>query len=356
MKPVVFEPRGMDELLTSSEESRTDWIWHGMLARRNLTILTSPWKSGKTTLVAGLLRELGSGGMFLGLPCVASQTIVVSEETPQHWAARQKVIPIGPGTRLVSRPFAGRPTPERWNELVDRALDERSAGRLDVFVVDPLATFLPGRSESDPGILLDLLHPLQRLAAIGVAVLILHHPRKEKSDEGSTARGSGVLLGFVDISLELFRYGRLSTDFYRRRIAGLSRYRETPASLIYEWMPEDPVFRAEAAVQVTRFHENWPIIEAILLDRRSASTHKELLADWPANMPAPSGSQLYEWLSAAVNDGLVSRIGNGTKSRPYQFLLDREQRAQSSEAMKKRMKPSRDDSSPTDSTTNTPAA
>ena len=27
-----------------------DWLWQGFIARGNLTLLTSPWKAGKTTL------------------------------------------------------------------------------------------------------------------------------------------------------------------------------------------------------------------------------------------------------------------------------------------------------------------
>jgi AAA domain len=31
------------------------WLWHGYLAAGNVTLLTSQWKSGKTTLLAVLL-------------------------------------------------------------------------------------------------------------------------------------------------------------------------------------------------------------------------------------------------------------------------------------------------------------
>ena len=115
--------------------------------------------------------------------------------------------------------------------------------RLDLFVVDPLASFLPGHSESDPGTLLTMLQPLQMLAGRGVAVLILHHPRKEASEEGSTARGSGALLGYVDIILELHRFGRLATDECRRKLVGLSRHKATPRRLGYEWSPDTGAFQ-----------------------------------------------------------------------------------------------------------------
>src|SRR5204862_7541827 len=130
-----------------------------------------------------------------------------------------------------------RPAPAAWAYLIDHALDLRAAGQLDLFAVDPLASFLPGRSESDAGTLLEMLQPLQRLAAAGAAVLILHHPRKKPSDEGSSARGSGALLGFVDIILELHRVGQLHSDERRRRLIGLSRHADTPRKLVYEFDP-----------------------------------------------------------------------------------------------------------------------
>src|SRR5205814_9605417 len=83
----------------------------------------------------------------------------------------------------------------------------------------------------------EMLQPLQRLAAAGVAVLVLHHPRKKPCDEGSSARGSGAVLGFVDIILELHRSGRLLSDERRRRLVGLSRHAQTPRQLVYEWDP-----------------------------------------------------------------------------------------------------------------------
>src|SRR5207302_167858 len=84
--------------------------------------------------------------------------------------------------------------------------------------------------------LLDMLHPLQRLAAAGVAVLVLHHPRKKASEEGSSARGSGALLGFVDIILELHRVGQLQSDERRRRLFGVSRHPATPGHVVYQWL------------------------------------------------------------------------------------------------------------------------
>ena len=59
------------------------------------------------------------------------------------------------------------------------------AAKPDLFVVDPLASFLPGRCESDAASL----------------------PRKQRAEVGSATRGSGAMLGFVDTNVELSRAG-----------------------------------------------------------------------------------------------------------------------------------------------------
>ena len=174
---------------TNSDAGR--WLWDGFLMPGDLTLLTSQWKTGKTTLLAGLLQRLGTGEPFLNRATRQARAWVLSEESESHWADRLRRMPVGPHAQLLSRPFHGRPTPEDWSDLIDRAVDESAAGQLDLVVVDPLASFLPGRCESNAATLLEALQPLHRLTAAGMAVLLLHHPRKKKSEAGSSARGSG---------------------------------------------------------------------------------------------------------------------------------------------------------------------
>src|SRR5207248_9083231 len=55
------------------------WLWHGYLAPGNLTLLTSLWKAGKTTLLSVLLSRLHSGGSFAGRSPAPGNAAVVSE-------------------------------------------------------------------------------------------------------------------------------------------------------------------------------------------------------------------------------------------------------------------------------------
>jgi len=300
------------------------WLWEGYLMPGDVTLLTSQWKTGKTTLVAGLLRAMADGGDFLDRPIRAGRAWVVSEESEVQWNDRLRTMPIGPHAEVLPRPFDGRPTIEEWNGLIDEAILARFDGKLDLLVVDPLASFLPGRCESDAGTLLEMLQPLHRLAIEGVAILLLHHPRKKPSEIGASARGSGALLGFVDIIIELQRFSRLASDFSRRMLHGSSRKRETPQRLAFEWNAATGLFKSLGDVTDAQFEDNWSQVMSILRERTSAATHQELLMDWPPNQERPSASSLYNWLNRATTEKRIRRVGHGTRNDPWRYRLENE--------------------------------
>jgi AAA domain len=320
----AFRTDPIDQLDQPDVPPTTDWFWQGYLARGNVTLLTSQWKAGKTTLLTGLLQQFAAGGSFLGRAVVPAKALVISEEPRGTWRDRVRRMPVGGHVKLMSRPFLRRPTPQQWNQLVDYAGERWLAGEMDVLVVDPLAKFLPGSTESDMNALLEFLSPLQQLTAAGVGVLILHHPRKQPSEEGSSARGSGGLLAAVDMSIELTRYGRLTTDERRRKLFALSRFPETPRHLVYEWDPKTGAFKGLGDPLGVRFNENWEHLRSILAKREKSATHNELLMDWPADQERPSPSLLYQWLNRAFEEKLVRREGAGRKDDPYRYRLPNE--------------------------------
>ena len=314
----------MDNVETVDCPSKVDWLWHGFIARRNITLLTSQWKAGKTTLLTGLLQSFAAGGKFLERAVAPTHALVVSEESQNTWADRLRRMPVGKHCRLLARPFPRRPSPEEWDRLIDHALELQAVGELDLLVIDPLAKFLPGATESDLNALFRMLDPLQRLTEAGAAVTILHHPRKKASEEGCAARGSGGLLAAVDIIVELSGHGAIRSDEYRRKLFAMSRYVETPRRLVYEWNPATTRFAALGDLQSIRFNENWELLLAILKKRTKASTHLELLMDWPADRERPSPATLYEWLNRAHEDKRLRREGTGRKSDPYRYRLEDE--------------------------------
>src|SRR6185436_12753895 len=149
--------------------------------------------------------------------------------------ARCRHLAMGPNVQFLCRPFQGaRPTDAQWRSLVASLEALHCQERLDLVVIDPLATLLPGYAETSAPKLLDCLLPLQALANLGPAVWLMHHPNKGKRADGQAARGSGALPGFADIVMEMSCYRRARSRDRRRRICAYSRYPETPRHVIIE--------------------------------------------------------------------------------------------------------------------------
>ena len=178
----------MDSGFAPSAVESLPWLWNGFLLPGDITLLTSRWKLGKTTLLAGLLQALGTGTPFLNRPARPARAWIVSEESDSQWGERLRLMPLGPHVELLARPFRGRPAMDEWNFLIDEAVEAAVAEKLELVVIDPLASFLPGRCESDAGTLLEALQPLHRLTMAGVAVLLLHHPRKKSASPALECR------------------------------------------------------------------------------------------------------------------------------------------------------------------------
>ena len=65
--------------------NEVSWLWDGFLAAGNLTLLTSLWKSGKTTLVALLLNRRVQGGQLLGRARACALGIVLRTGAGSKW-------------------------------------------------------------------------------------------------------------------------------------------------------------------------------------------------------------------------------------------------------------------------------
>src|SRR5438046_10696915 len=89
-----------------------EWVWDGYVGSGQVTLLTSQWKCGKTTLLSVLLARMAAGGTLAGRAVRPGSVVVLSEEAKALWAGRAQRLGIGPHARFLCRPFRGaRPTP-----------------------------------------------------------------------------------------------------------------------------------------------------------------------------------------------------------------------------------------------------
>ena len=220
----VFSARDLDQQPCPPP----NWLWHGYLGPGKVTLLTSQWKSGKTTLVSLLLARMQQGGELARLPVAAAKTFVISEEMKEDWRPRFKQLGIRDQANFLCRPFLAQPSIDQWLALIETAAAMRQRHGTELLVIDSLSYFLPAHSENSSGALLECLTPLQRLTAAGMSVLLPHHPRKGKTAPGQAARGSGALPSFVDIIIEMDYYSQPDDLDRRRRLLAFSRHAQTP--------------------------------------------------------------------------------------------------------------------------------
>jgi hypothetical protein len=169
--------------------------------------------------------------------------------------------------------------------------------------------------------MLDILMPLQRLTALGMAVLILHHPRKGETIAGQAARGSGALSGYVDIILEMQYYSEGADDDRRRRIQAYSRYQETPRQLVIELTADGTDYRAHGDFQQDEFAASWKLVQAVLEEATCKQTRQQVLDQWPGHLKPPNEVTLWKWLDRAVAQGLLCQDGFGHKNDPFYYWL-----------------------------------
>jgi hypothetical protein len=294
------------------------WIWDGYLAPRHVTLLTSQWKSGKTTLVSVLLARRAAGGTLAGRALRPGRSAVVCEEERGHWDQRRRRLDFGDGVAFFCRPLECRkPTRDEWLGLID-SVARLAAEGVDLAVIDPLASFLPG-DENNNELMMDRLMALGQLRSLGMAILLLHHPKKGQTLDGQAARGAGSLTGYVDINIEMRPFRPGADGDRRRMLRAWSRFPATPAQLVIEWTADGTDYLSRGTIGDEDFREHWEQLAAYFASAPDKLTRSELRKLLPSGKGTPSDHTLWRWLERAVAENLLRRDGTGHKKSPFRY-------------------------------------
>lgn len=297
------------------------WLWRGYLAGGQLTLLTSLWKSGKTTLLATLLSRMDAGGELLGQPVLPARALVLSEENVALWQHRHARLAFGDHVRLMCQPFAGKPTDDDWRSLTEHAAAALGADGRRLLVIDTVATLLPAGAETNADCMVRALAPLRRLADQGVAVWLMHHPHKGKARAGEWSRGSGSLPASVDIALEMHPLRPDDLADRRRVLLGWSRHEETPRRRIIEWTADGTGYRVLDEATDPEFDRGWTAVRRVLAPADGPQTAAAILRAWPADSSLPSRATLHRWLARAVERHLLRADRDARRNAPYRYSL-----------------------------------
>ena len=302
-------------------QERRDWLWRGYLLPGAVTLLTSMWKSGKSTLLSVLLVRLKNGGELGGLPVQAGRAVVVSEEPAELWWDRGLSLALDGHVEWFCRPFRGKPTAGQWLDLIDQVGRMHDRRPVDLLAIDSLANLAPLRSENDAGEMLRAVAPLQQLTRRGLAVLLSHHPRKGPLVPGQAARGSGALSGYADIIVEMATVCRRNPKDRRRRLRAFSRYAATPPAWVIEWTADGGDYFGMGPTAEPDYEHGWPVLHALLENAEKPLTRREIFRAWPDSAAVLAPMTLWKWLTRAVREGRVEQHGEGRRKDPYRYQL-----------------------------------
>ncbi|MBI3407910.1 MAG: AAA family ATPase [Planctomycetes bacterium] len=307
-----------DPEVESMPESAADWLLPGFIARRNMTLLTSMWKAGKTTLLAHLLARRVGGQPLFGLPVAPGKTVVISEEPRSLWAERCRQFQFGGQLCFFLQPFPHLPSAEEWRGLIGRVGQLRAEHGIDFLVVDSVTHFL--RAETASSGVHDFIMPVRDLTGRGMAALFMHHPRRKGAGEGNAGRGHGAIHSEVDISIEM-RHAGNNLESRARRFFCMSRHAVTPRHFDFELNADGADYSVRPAGDDDGFNEQWDVLRMVLEEAPQKLTRRDIFEDWPDDYPKPCLATLWLWLKSAVAAGLVRVEGTGMKSDPFRYWV-----------------------------------
>jgi putative DNA primase/helicase len=297
-----------------------DWVVDHLIAGGALTLFAGLPKVGKSTFVYGMLGAISTGTPFLGLDVASASVLLLTEEpaiTVEEKADRFSLddsrVWVLPKRRIRS----GR----KWPRIVaDGVAFCREHPEIQVVVVDTIDKFADldaKRSESDTGVIREMVDPLYELLDLGVAVVLITHQRKQEGEHGLRVRGGTSLTGSADVIAELERApASAGLPTSARVLKIVSRFEGTPDEITVE------------------LDERWRAIGSLAAAKRRARREQvlELLTPEPqtldeihARADGVSQRTLRYRLEELVADELAEREGAGVKGDPWRWWLSQSQ-------------------------------
>jgi hypothetical protein len=328
-------PVVMSEL--EADAAELAWLWRGFIAACGITLFSALWKAGKTTLLAHLLRKMGtaqtdapgpgiaarishaSSSTLCGREVTPGTALVVSEEFKTQWIKRRDALLIGDHVHLICRPFKGKPTVANWEAFLQHVQRHALAVNARLVVLDTISALWPVRNENDAPEVQAALMPLWSISERS-AVLVSHHLKKGDGAEATGSRGSGALPGFVDTIMELRRADASNVESRKRVITAYGRDDETPPELVIELDATTNEYRSLGDRKGARLEEAKRTVLKLLPSEAPGMTLEEIKENWGVDEFPRKGTML-NILAEGADRGEWTRVGEGRKGSPYRYFV-----------------------------------
>jgi Bifunctional DNA primase/polymerase, N-terminal/AAA domain/Primase C terminal 1 (PriCT-1) len=307
----------MSEFLASSSEE-ADWLVDHLIARYTMSLIAGLPKVGKSTFVFAAIAAITRIGEFLGLPVRGAGVLLITEEPPI--TVEEKVERFGiDESRIYVLPKRRTRGALKWKRIVGEAARFCDAHpEIELVVVDTIDKFIDidaKRSESDSGVIREAFEPLYELLALGVAVVLVSHQRKEEGSFGLRVRGGTALTGSVDIIVEVERLAKSARAPAGARVLKIvSRFGDAPDEIAVELEGDSWTASGSLKAAVRRWRRERILgllgVVPATLEEVHARAGEEL-----------SQRSLRRSLDELVADGLLELAGEGVKGDPYRWAL-----------------------------------
>lgn len=225
----------------STETTNKDWVWEDYIARGYVTLLSALYKAGKSTLLRCLLSAMQNEEEFAGRPTKKTKILIITEEAEGEWAEKREDFGLEDAQDILiwSRPIRVKPNLKQWVGITEELSQLCIKEQIGLIVIDTLTTFWPIDNENDSAQVIKALIPLYSFTQNNIAVLVVHHFRKEGGTEGRASRGSGALPGFVDNIIEFTRVEGTNFRNTQRLIRTYGRFDQVIPEVVIELTPDN---------------------------------------------------------------------------------------------------------------------
>jgi hypothetical protein len=193
--------------LLEEQDVSTDDLWTGTVALGLFTLFAALAKCGKSWLLMSFAASIASGRSWLGLEREPLGVLYVTEEGTR--TLRPRVRRFGAQAVAFVTP-ADLPAAWTWPQKVAAIFDRAEADGAKVVIVDTvlgLAGMGP-EAANDDGAARAVLDPLARGATVrGLAVVAVHHARKDDAAGGRSILGGNAFRSIPDVLAELRHHG-----------------------------------------------------------------------------------------------------------------------------------------------------
>jgi len=220
-----------------STPAEIDWCWHGYAAPGVITLLAGRHKGGKSTLLFNLLAAMCDGETeFLGHELAPGMVVLLTEEGDQTLRPKLEIISEEgrANLRVLGRADVTPRVDYDWPRAVREAGLEALEHGARMVLIDTFAFWAEIANENDNSLMQSVVSVLGELSVQGLAVVIVHHARKDGGEEGNAVRGASSLQGAVDIIVEMVKphAGEEEEDAStERELRAVGRFPETPEAM-----------------------------------------------------------------------------------------------------------------------------